>query len=343
MIVIDSNGRLLGRFNLVDAAAIALLLVLIPIGYATYLLFRPARPVIDSVTRVEVTGEERRVAGSLLTAKLKVKGSGFNPLLRARIGGTETLGFVFENPNSADVLVGLVPVGRHDLVLYDGVQEVARAREAVEIQNISAPSVRVYGWLTNLSAQRSAELKPGFASDPLAPSAFTIIALGDEQPARTRVTSSGHPADLPVAGYVERAAEMLMRCDWPSGYACTIEGRPLAQPPPITVTLPGGYIFQIEEIAPPGDPQPATAHLRLDVALPMMKVGDRDGIVGSRAAEVVAISGGANPTVTLRLGLDQSRDGWRYRGRLLAPGAPFTLTTASYVAGGTIIAVSVSP
>jgi hypothetical protein len=57
----------------------------------------------------------------------------------------------------------------------------------------------------------------------------------------------------------------------------------------------------------------------------------------------VAISGGANPTVTLRLGLDQSRDGWRYRGRLLAPGAPFTLTTAGYAAGGTIIAVSVSP
>jgi hypothetical protein len=341
--VIDSNGRLLGRFNLVDAAAIALLLILIPIGYATYLLFRPARPVIDSVTRVEVTGEERRVAGSLLTAKLKVKGSGFNPLLRARIGGTETLGFVFENPNSADVLVGLVPVGRHDLVLFDGVQEVARAREVVEIQNSSAPSVRVYGWLTNLSAQRSAELKPGLASDPLAPSAFTIIALGDEQPARTRITSSGHAADLPVAGYVERAAELLMRCDWPSGFACTIEGRPLAQPPPITVTLPGGYIFQIEEIAPPGDPQPATALLRLDVALPMMKVGDRDGIVGSRAAEVVAISGGANPTVTLRLGLDQSRDGWRYRGRLLAPGAPFTLTTAGYAAGGTIIAVSVSP
>jgi hypothetical protein len=341
--VIDSNGRLAGRYNLVDAAAIALVVVLIPIGYATYLLVRPSQPVIESVTRAEVTNEERRVAGSLLTAKLKVRGSGFNPLLRARIGDTETLGFVFENPNSADVMVGLVPPGRHDLVLYDGVQEVARAREAVEIQATSGPSVRVYGWLTNLEPATADGLKVGLATDPMAPNAFTILALGEVQPARTRISKGDYAADLPVAQHAERAVEMLVRCDWPSGYDCAIEGRPLSQGPPITVRLPGGYVMQIEEMSPPADPQPATAHVRLDAAVPTMKVGDRDPIVGSRAAEVVAISGGANPTVTLRLGLDQSRDGWRYRGRLLVPGAPFTLTTASYVAGGTVTAVSLSP
>jgi hypothetical protein len=341
--VIDSNGGPLGRFNLVDAAAIALVVVLIPVGYATYLLFRPSQPVIESVTRAEVTNEERRVAGSLLTAKLKVRGSGFNPLLRARIGDTETLGFVFENPNSADVMVGPVPPGRHDLVLYDGVQEVARAREAVEIQATSGPSVRVYGWLTNLEAATAAGLKAGPATDPMAPNAFTIIALGEVQPARTRISNGDDAADLPVAEYVERAAEMLVRCDWPSGYGCAIEGRPLSQEPPITVRLPGGYVMQIEEIAPPADPQPATAIVRLDAALPMMKVGDRDAITGSRAAEVVSIGGGAAPVVTVRLGVDPSRDGWRYRGRLLVPGAPFTLTTARYIAGGTVTAVSVAP
>ena len=149
MALIDRDGRVFGRFNLIDAAVAAFVVLLLPIGYATFLLFRPSRPVIDSVTRVEVTKEERRVAsGSLLTAKLKVKGSGFNPLLRAAIGSTSAMGFVFETPNSADVLVGLVPPGKHDLVLYDGVQEVARAREAVEIQATGGPSVRAYGWLT---------------------------------------------------------------------------------------------------------------------------------------------------------------------------------------------------
>ena len=188
MSLVDSEGRLFGRVNLVDAAAVVFVLFLIPIGYATYLLFRPSRPAIDSVTRVPLTVEERRVGGgSLVTAKLKVKGVGFNPLLRARIGEAEALGFVFENPNSADVLVGPMAAGRHDLALYDGVQEVARAPGAVEIHATDAPRVRAYGWLTNLAAAEAAALKAGFASDPQVPGAFEIVAAGETRPARMRI------------------------------------------------------------------------------------------------------------------------------------------------------------
>ena len=59
MTLIDRDGRVFGRFNLVDAAVAAFILLLLPIGYATYLLFRPSQPVIDSVTQVEITNEER--------------------------------------------------------------------------------------------------------------------------------------------------------------------------------------------------------------------------------------------------------------------------------------------
>ena len=106
MTVIDRNGRVFGRINIVDAGILAFILVLIPVGYATFLLFRPERPSIESVTRVEVGNEERRVsAGTILTAKLKVKGTGFNPLLRAQIDSIDAVGLVFENPNSVDVIV----------------------------------------------------------------------------------------------------------------------------------------------------------------------------------------------------------------------------------------------
>lgn len=340
--MIDSDGRLFGRFNLVDAGAILFALMLIPVGYATFLLFRPSRPVIDSVTRVEVTKEERRVAGgSLLTAKLKVKGSGFNPLLRARIGESEAMGFVFENPNSADVLVGLVPPGKHDLVLYDGVQEVARARGSVEIQATASPSVRLYGWLTNLAPGEAAALQPGFASEPQAPGAFQIIAIGDAQPARSRITKGARAADLPVAGKVERAAELVVRCDWPAS-GCLIGGEALAQEPPITVTLPGGFTFQIEEVGPPTDPRTITARVQLSGPPASIKVGDRDQLVGSRAAEIVAISGGTNPIATVRMGADDSREGWRYRGQLVAPGAAFRFRSAGYIADGTVIGVDLA-
>ena len=51
MTVIDRNGRVFGRINIVDAGILAFILVLIPVGYATFLLFRPERPSIESVTR----------------------------------------------------------------------------------------------------------------------------------------------------------------------------------------------------------------------------------------------------------------------------------------------------
>jgi len=133
------------RINLFDAAIAVFVIVLIPIAYATYLLFRAPRPVIVSVKRVEITKEERRVGGPNLVAKMKIAGSGLRPMLRATIDETPAIGFVFENPNSADLLLGATRPGVHDLVLYDGAQEVARAPKAVNLAATSArtASVRV--------------------------------------------------------------------------------------------------------------------------------------------------------------------------------------------------------
>jgi len=127
------------RFNLFDAAVVGFVVVLIPIAYGTYLLFRSPRPAVTSVERVEITKEERRVGGPNLVAKLKIHGTGLRPMLRAWIDDRPAIGFVFENPNSADLLVGATAPGAHDLVLYDGAQEVARAPKAVVIEPAAVP------------------------------------------------------------------------------------------------------------------------------------------------------------------------------------------------------------
>lgn len=339
MSVIDKDGRVFGRVNLVDAGIMVVILLLLPIGYATFLLFRPERPSIQSVTRVEVGNEERRVsAGTILTAKLKVKGSGFNPLLRARIDSIDAVGLVFETPNSIDVIVGVVPPGKHDLILYDGVQEVARAAGAVEVQALEGPAVRAYGWLTDLAPEFADTLKPGFGTDATTPGGYQIVALGESSQARVRASLGTMTADLPLPGRREREAELVVRCDWPNTVACTIDGQRLSQPPPILIMLPGGVRFEVVEIAPPGDPKPAMVTLRL-AALAGITVGDRDDTVGSRAARVTAIAG---TTVTLALGVHESREGWRYRGALLSPGAALTLRTANATVSGVITEVRVS-
>ena len=63
------------------------------------------------------------------------------------------LAFVFETPNSADVLVGPLPPGAHDLVLVDGVQEVARAAGAITIQPSTSISIRAVGLLIRLDQE----------------------------------------------------------------------------------------------------------------------------------------------------------------------------------------------
>jgi len=83
------------RFNVFDAAVLAFVVILIPIAYGTFLIFRTPKPVVTAVNRVEITKEERRVGGPNLVAKLKVKGSGLRPMLRASIDDRPAIGFVF--------------------------------------------------------------------------------------------------------------------------------------------------------------------------------------------------------------------------------------------------------
>src|SRR5262249_35968333 len=152
-------------------------LVLLPLAYGTYLLFRTPATRIESVTRVPITREEHRVAGgSTLTAKLKVVGVNLRPMLRAALDDTPTLGFVFKNPRSADVVVGPVPPGRHDLILYDGVQEVARLPKSVEIGAPVARRINAIGVIVHMDRATADGLPPG-ASFPLRPQ-DRIVALG---------------------------------------------------------------------------------------------------------------------------------------------------------------------
>jgi hypothetical protein len=345
MTVLDDRGRLFGLVNLVDAGVAFFVLALVPLGYATFLLFRPATPHIDSVTRAEIARGEHRIAdGTLLTAKVKVRGSGLNPMLRATIGNTQALAFVFENPNSADVLIGPIAPGSHDLVLYDGVQEVARAVGAVTIQDDVKKYVRVVGWITSLDEATAKALKPGLAEPQPTPD-FEIVTLGRIEPARTRVRLglSSH-ADLPIAGLVEREAVMNVRCDPPpSNSPCSINGVGIANPPPVVVQIGGRFIFEALDLLPTGAPTHTRVVVRLlnvPSSLPI-KAGDRDSFLDERAAVITALGArDANSMiVTMDLGTDDSREGPLYRNRVVKPGAPFSLSTDRYETAGVVVAV----
>ena len=347
MSLVDDRGRLFGRLNLVDAAALAFVVAMVPVGYGAYLLFRPAKPVIESVTRVEIGKEERRIAGGSLVAKFKIKGSGLSPLMRAWIGtsATPALGLVFENANSADLMVGVIPAGRHDLILVDGVQEVARAAGAIVIEDIDGVSIRLVGWLTALPPATAAGLAAGFASPKEAPGAYEIVAVGETRPARSRLSLGTSVADRRVQGLVERELVLTVRCDSPaSPDTCAVNGTTVGETAPVDVNLAGGVSFRIHELLPIEAPIRARAQVRFTgPQVGWLKTGDRDALLDPRRAELIAVGARESGavTATVELGVDDSREGWRYRGQLLRPGAELTLTTVGYEARGQIISIDV--
>lgn len=343
--MIDDRGRLFGKLNIVDALIIAFVVVLIPMAYGTYLLFRPAQPRIDSVEPSQITSAERRIGnGSALTAKFKIRGSGLTPLLRAKIGNADALGLVFESPNSADVLVGPVPPGKHDLILVDGVQEVARAGGAIDIQASTGTPVRIVGWLVGMDKAASAAIKAGATIQPTLSASFEVVAAGPEHAGRTRLQFGGGTADGAATGAVDREAVLVARCDSPPLYeVCSINGQPISGDGPILVSLPGPYRFELHEVLPMTAPTPATVTMRFNgPAASLVQVGDQDQLLDSRSARVTAISARDSnaATVTLAIGLDESREGWRYRGHLVRAGGTLALATSRYEAKGQVLSVT---
>ena len=344
MTIIDSRGRLFGRVNLVDAAVAAFALALVPLAYGTYLLFQPVRPHIESVSPAEITKEERRVGSSLLRGKLKVKGTGFNPMLRARLGDVQALGFVFENPNSADVLVGPMAPGAHDLILLDGVQEVARAAGAVTIREESNDFVRAVGGLTVLAPETASTLVVGDAAPQPSP-VFEIVSVGPPKAARSRVSLAHTQVDLPREGRVEREVVVNLRCSAPIDVnPCDTNGRPVSELAPLVVSLPDHLRFEIHELLPPTPPRRARIQVQVlgGMQARWPKAGDRDAFLDERAAQVMTVGAGeaGGIVLTIELGADESREGWRYRSQLLKPGAPFMLATDRYETRGMVVTVT---
>jgi len=374
---IDDQGRLLGRLNIVDAAIGLVVLLAIPVAYLAFLLFRSPRPVITSVEPAQLTYiEERASAGTQLSGKLKVHGRGLQPMLRATIDKQAAIAFVFESPSSADVLFGDLGEGPHDLILYDGVQEVARAPTAVtvppKVTGMQA-RMRVVGTLIDLAEAAGKALHVGDRFPATGKIESELVALGDLTTDLRRISQPTGRVDVAAEGRWQRPAALLVNCELSAPEECRVNGITLGSANRI-MPVPGAPLslrIRIEEIVPASDPQRAEARVRFIVhpeAADLIKVGDIDATapaIDGRAAVVTAIVSrtvvqgdasvaapldGSPDAVSLRapgrvavvdadvrLGVDPSQLGFRYRASPIKAGTSLTFTTASYVIRGTVL------
>src|SRR5262249_1959084 len=115
MSIVDERGRLFGRFNLIDASVVAVVVLLLPIAFAAYVLFRPAT--------MRTTGVEPQSVVKGPGTRVRLPGEHPRPYLRAEVGRVQPLRFLIESPTAGEISMPDLEPGTYDVALFDETEE----------------------------------------------------------------------------------------------------------------------------------------------------------------------------------------------------------------------------
>lgn len=151
MTLIDDRGRLLGKANLIDVVVGLVVLLLIPLSYGAYRLFRTPLPEILAIVPTTIQQAPHQ--------RVRVEGRNLRPYLMVLLGSTRTESFMVETPWAGEVVLPEVAPGVYDLVFYDAAKEVARQPRAVTVvprnpdvgSSVEDVTIRFFVWPEALS------------------------------------------------------------------------------------------------------------------------------------------------------------------------------------------------
>ena len=371
MPIIDERGRVFGRFNLVDAAAGLLALVLLPAAYGAYRLFREPLPTLTGVYP-----DMLRQGPNL---QVEVRGTNFRPYMRVSFNGLQGRTFLFNSPTSAVVQLADIPPGKYDVILYDYMQEVARIPGGFTLATQPAPpmiTVDVSGVLTSLTPDQVAKLAPGHRFPEAGDAAAEIISVGRAEPEVLHIkTGDSAVLTVPVKGPLQLPVRMRTHCfietTTDGMLRCKVAG--VALGPDANVQYPGlgtTMNLRVSDVHYPGRSRTATVRVRFLVSndvLGRLKNGDQD--LGARAhpagemATLVSFSGRGDGNASmlrddrvrqsipagrlvlveavLTVPVQEAALGWLYKENLVKAGAPFSFETSSYTMDGGVIDIAV--
>jgi hypothetical protein len=250
--LLDDRGRVAGRFNVVDALAALVILVLIPVAYAAYLLFRTPTPTLATVVPARLLEGSRQ--------RVEINGANLRPFMRVSFENLPAKSFLLGSTKYALVDLPDLKPGAYDVVLYDYMQEVARLPKALTIAPIATDlELDVVGAFRSPSEALAATLKIGDTFPAGGNAIAEVVEVGVPVPGdlrvrvgddTVRIASSRHelPAILRVKCYSVRAADGTVRCMVPLG------DEPVAVAPDalLTFSTPAGpLLFQIASARAP--------------------------------------------------------------------------------------------
>jgi hypothetical protein len=252
MAIVDERGRVAGKVNLIDAVVAFMILILIPVAFGAYLLFRTPTPTLTGVNPPNLN------QGPNLRAE--VQGENLRPFMRVSFGNQQAKSFEIQSTRGAMVDLPDIQAGTYDVVLYDHMQEVSRLTKAMTILPLAPVSMvwmPVGGAFKGLSVDRVKGLKPG---DRLTSggSIDDVISVGPPVASAVTVRAGGETLRVPIAGQMDLPAVLNVHCFLVTAadgaLKCVVPG-PVQQAdvaPGSTLSLAapdrGWAVFQIDEV-----------------------------------------------------------------------------------------------
>ena len=353
MTLVDREGRLFGRLNLVDAVVVTVVLGLIPLGFVAYRLFRTPAPVLTEV--------EPDVLNQGANLRVMIHGLNLRPYMRVSFNAVQGRSFLFDDSTKAQVeLRDAMPPDVYDVVLYDQWQERARLPKAFTIRPAAqSPTVRmvVVGTVTI----NKPEDVQGFKAGEAMPDVGDLLQVGKPGPAATRVRSGPTWVEVPQEKGLRLPLSLLVPCRVGGNddrQDCVALGRQLEPNALVSLATPlGARPFLIDEVRSPaplstvqirvrftGDPG-ALSQIRpgdLDLGASVNELATRSTVV-STAAVNRRSNEEATRDVDLTVQVQRASAGWTFLSRPLRIGAAFALRTALYDLTGQVIALSPPP
>ena len=248
MTLLDERGRAAGRFNVIDIAAAVVLLVLTPLAFGAYLLFRTPTPTLVNVLpRTLLEGPNQR---------LEIDGTNFRPFMRVSFDTIPAKSFLLGSTKYALVDMPDLKPGIYDVVLYDYMQEIARLPKALSVMPTATDvELEVTGAFKSPPDGLTAVLKAGdkfpSAEHPIA----EVVAVGRLVPGDLRLRVGDETVAVPLQRR-DLAATLRIRCStvrMDDGAArCTFRStdQAVVVGPDVLLTVPtphGPVLFQIAE------------------------------------------------------------------------------------------------
>ncbi len=207
MALIDDRGRVGGRINLIDAVVAFLILVLIPVAFGAYLLFRTPAATLTAINPTKLNQ-----GGNL---RIEVQGENLRPFMRVRFDTLQGRTFMIGGTRGAMVDLPELGPGTYDVVLYDYMQEVSRLPKALTILPLApVPTVdlQVTGAFIGLDPARVATVKAGGRYPPAGDLRAEVLSVSAPRPSGITLKIGGSLLQVPITGQTDVPAVLKVKC-----------------------------------------------------------------------------------------------------------------------------------